>query len=66
MNTIKKLQIVSLSAAAVIFMIAVFTKVHVLPNRLFLLMTQGLQRVADTMLLFSIALGVLWLVYKKQ
>jgi len=66
MNTIKKLQVVSLLAAAIIFIIAILTRMHVLPNRLFLLMTQGLHRVADTMLFFSIALGVLWLVYKKK
>ncbi len=66
MGTIKKLQVGFLAAAALIFAIAVLTKLFILPNHLFYMTVLGLHRVANTLLLFSIATGLTWLVCKKQ
>jgi|GEM_PF-3292443 len=66
METIKKLQIAFLALAALVFIIALLTKVGVLPSHFILLALGGLHRVTDTLLLFSIGLGLLWLVLKKQ
>jgi hypothetical protein len=66
METVKKLQIVFLAIAALVFIIALLTKVDVLPSHFIMLTLGGLHRVTNTLLLFSISLGVLFLVLKKQ
>jgi len=65
MEIIRKLQLVLLALAALIFTIAVLTGLHILPNLMLRLTIGGLQRVADTLLFFSIALG-LWRLLEKK
>jgi hypothetical protein len=66
MNTLRKVQVVFLAAAALVFAIAVLIGLHVLPNHMINITIGGLHRIADTLLFFSIALGLVWLVFKKQ
>jgi len=65
MELIKKLQCGSLGLAALVFAIAVLTGLHILPNLMLRLTVGGLHRVADTLLFFSLALG-LWRFLEKK
>ena len=66
MKHLRNAQILFLAAAAVVFVLAVFTKLHVLPGSLFNVTVGGLHRIADTFLFFSVALGLTWLALKKE
>jgi hypothetical protein len=65
MKTLNIIQAASLALAAVVFLLAVLTGFGVLPDNLFIVKIGALQRIADTGLLFSIAVGVYLLVNKK-
>ena len=66
MNHLRKLQVGLLVAAAVVFVFAVLTGLGWIPVRPFRLTTGGWHRVADTLLYFSIATGLVWMVLKKE
>ena len=66
MKILKILQIVLLIVGVVVFLLGVLTAVHVFPKGVFLLTLGGLHRVADTCILFSIALGLLVIVMRKK
>jgi hypothetical protein len=59
-------QVVFLAAAALVFIAAILAKLHVMPILWLDITIGGLHRIADTLLFFSIALGLVWLVFKKQ
>jgi uncharacterized membrane protein len=66
MKALKIIQWASLVLAAVVFLLAVLTGFGVLPNHLFIVKTGALQRIADTGLFFSIAVGMYLIVNKKK
>ena len=65
MSALRTVQVISLAVAALIFVVAVLIGLHVLPYLPLNITVGGLNRVAQTFILFSIALGLIWLVYKK-
>ncbi|MFC1570124.1 hypothetical protein ACFL4L_07800 [bacterium] len=66
MKTMKMLQTVLIVLAAVILLWGILTGMGILPGGVLMLSVGGLQRMANTLLLFSIALGVSILVSKKM
>ncbi|MFO7888772.1 MAG: hypothetical protein R6V04_00375 [bacterium] len=66
MKTLKMLQSVLLIVGAVVFLLGVLTALSVFPKGVFLVTVGGLHRVADTCILFSIALGLLFVVMSKK
>ncbi len=66
MSALRKVQVVFLVAAALVFFVAVLMWLHVVPSHLVKITVGGLHRIADTFILSSIALGLIWLVFKKE
>jgi hypothetical protein len=65
MKVLQMLQVVLIILAAVVLIWGILTGLNILPAGSLLLTTGGLQRMANTLLLFSIGLGVYILVCKK-
>lgn len=65
MKVLKILQGALVVLAAIMMLLGILTALNVFPAGMLLLTTGGLQRMADTFLLFSIGLGVYILVCKK-
>ncbi len=66
MKILKIFQIILLIVGAVVFLFGILTALNVFPQGAFLLTLGGLHRVADTCILFSIALGLLIVVMRKK
>jgi len=66
MKTFKIVQGLLIVLSAVVFLLGILTVFHVFPSGLFILTTGGLQRMTDTLLLFSIAVGLYLIVAKKS
>jgi hypothetical protein len=66
MKALKTIQWVSIVASAVIFLLAVLTGFGAFPARAFLVKISVLHKIADTGLIFSIALGLYLIVNKKK
>jgi hypothetical protein len=66
MKALKTVQGSLIVLAAVILLLGIFTELHIFPRGSFLLTTGGLQRMTDTLLLFSIAVGLYLFVAKKK
>ena len=66
MKAMKMIQSVLLVVAAIAFLIGILTVLNVIPAGALKLTSGGFQRVADTCLFFSIALGVLVIVKGKK
>lgn len=66
MSALRTVQVVLLAVAALVFVIAVLMGLHIMPYLPLSITIGGLNRVAQTLILLSIALGLIWLVYKKQ
>lgn len=66
MKALKIVQGSFIVLSAIVFLVGIFTAFHVLPGGLFILTTGGLQRMTDTLLLFSIAVGLYLIVAKKK
>jgi len=65
MKVLQILQAVLIVLAAIILIWGILTGLHILPAGSLLLTTGGLQRMASTLMIFSIGLGVYILVCKK-
>ena len=66
MKTLNTIQWTLIALSAVIFLLAVLTGFGAFPARMFLVRIGVLHRIADTFLLFSIAVGVYLIVNKKK
>jgi hypothetical protein len=66
MNTLRATQVCFFALAAFFMMMAIGTTFRVFPLGLIILTISGMQRMADTLLLFSIAVGVYQIVIKKK
>jgi hypothetical protein len=66
MKTLKIVQLLLLVLSAIFFLLGIGTTFHVFPAGLIILTVGGMQRMADTLLLFSIAVGLYLIVTKKK
>ena len=65
MKALKMIQPILLVVAAIMFLIGILTALNVIQSGALILTTGGFQRMADTCIFFSIALGVLLIVNRK-
>ena len=61
----KVIQLILGILAAVVFLIGILTGLGAIPQGAFILTLGGLQRLTDTLLFFSIAIGV-WIIAKHK
>ena len=66
MKTLEKLQIILIILAAILLLVGILSKLLIIPIGMQLVQVGGLHRLANTMLLFSIGLGVYIIVGKKK
>jgi hypothetical protein len=66
MNLLKLGQTILVNVAAAVLIVGILTAVGIIPSGAFLLTTNGLLRMTDTLLLFSIAIGVMIVVGRKK
>jgi hypothetical protein len=59
-------QSILMNVAAVVLIVGILTGVHIIPQGAFILTTNGLLRMTDTLLLFSISIGLLIIVRRKK
>jgi hypothetical protein len=66
MKLLKLGQTILLNVAAAVLIVGILTVARIIPTGAFVLTTNGLLRMTDTLLLFSIANGVLIIVSKHK
>jgi len=66
MNALKIIQGLLIALAALVFLCGFFTVFQVFPRGALILTPGGLQRMTDTLLLFSIAIGAYLIVTRKK
>ena len=59
-------QSILMNVAAAVLIVGILTAVHIIPQGAFLLTTSGLLRFTDTLLLFSLSIGVLIIVRRHK
>jgi hypothetical protein len=66
MEILKKIASLLIVLAAVVFLLGVLTAFRVIPPGSLILTTGGFERIADTLLLFSISIGLCIIVWRKK
>ena len=66
MKLLKLGQTILLNVAAAVLIVGILTVARIIPQGAFVLTTNGLLRMTDTLLLFSIGIGVLIIVSKQK
>jgi len=66
MKALKTIQTVLIIIAAILLIWGILTGMGAIPNGILLLTLGGLQRMVNTLLLFSIALGIYMIATKKD